>query len=201
MNASIVISRVIPLLHAPNAANLAVCLEADLYTYLSDSLRRTCQETAIIGAAVTISVAASSNAVSLPAKTLAVLDAAWNGDTINVRTTRQMDASRNGWRTETGPAVKNIVFDGDSFAAARLHPAPTAGGSLQLVITQVPDDQTSSSTTLYVPDLVAVIGEMETVAQARGGAGLHTMPETADGLQQMTGILRDALTNLYGRAM
>lgn len=198
MNAGVTVNRMYGLLDATSAFTLVGWTDADLYALVNDSIRRICLDTAIIGTSSSISVSAGATTSPIPSSSLAVLDAAFNGDGLEIVEVRDFDNEEVYWQS-TPDYPTRVTFEQFGQRTARFNRTATNAGTLQLVHTSAPPTL-DGFTTQPTPELVDVVCLLESVASARRQDGLYQQLDTAESLQGFADLLKDSLRALYGRA-
>lgn len=200
MIASSIIAAAIPQLHASTTANLAGWTEADLYAYLNRSLSEACADSALLGDYNSVAVAANQLLAVIPGNFLSCIQAQWDKKTLKIRSASEMDALDTYWQTATSGTPHTIVVDLQGQNNVRLYPMPAIAGTLYVWTRQRPALQSSVSS-IAVPQAVAWVVEMETIAEANRKGGQFAMPEAAAAAQSVADVLKVALRTYYGGAV
>lgn len=191
MTPSTIIANAYPYLHAINSGNLAGWTEADLYVYLTQSVRQQCADASLLGQVYEVAVLAGATSVALPATTSAIVQAQWNGQTLRARTVTDMDARLSDWQDQPGDTPEVIIVDQQGLNVVRLYPKPFENGTFRAWIRLRPADQNSGSS-LVVSQSADLVAFFETISEARRKGGRFAMPEAAQGAQLMSDVLKAA---------
>lgn len=200
IDASAVVSDLIPALHATSTADLVYFSEAGLYRSATDALNRLAQAVRLLIAAETVSVGAAVNEVVAGTRVVRFLQVRWNGSRLQPSTSLELDALSDSWLpSDQSVEPERYALDQRVWGRMQLYPATTAAGTLGFTYAQSPADVSSGSPFISdAPDLAEDWLFFATLSEARSRQSDARMPEVAAVADRLAGLLQSAMNAYYG---
>lgn len=154
MNAATLAAELVPMLNAANIGELVYWTEADVYAAIHGAARQVCDAAGVlVTEPASISVNADQSTVSLPARTSAVLAAAWDDSDLRIVGPKYLESMANVWKGKKGDP-RLLVVGYDTTQGARLFPTPAGPGTLRLIVSQASPDVSQGAPSFTAPAVI-----------------------------------------------
>lgn len=198
VDATAVISQLLPPLVASSVANLAWWTEAELYANINDAANTLARSCVLVGEEAFIVYQAEVGPYDLPELFLAAIDLVADRYSRPQTSAAGLDAIDPGWRSTMADEVLRYSLDTDGPDKIRLYPAPTiADLTARLIYRGRLPDATALSPTMALPSCLFEYVWWDALGAAREKEGKAAMPDVAAVAKQVTQILGAAALDLW----
>ncbi len=198
VDASAVISELLPPLVGSSVATLTWWTEAELYADINDAANTLARSCLLIGAESLISYQAEVGDYALPELFLAAFELVADRYCRPQTSAAGLDAIDPAWRSTMADEVLRYSLDTDGPDRIRLYPAPTiADLTARLIYRGRLPDASAFSPIMALPSCLFEYLWWDTLNAAREREGKAAMPDVATIASQVTRILEAAALDIW----
>lgn len=180
------------------AANAQWLIQAELYQFADDAVRRLSYEVGLfIGYDNSITAVAGTAVYNLPASHVFTLAAWLDQQPLRITTVRDLWALDGTWSLTTGLS-KRCSMDAGSVGTITLYPNPELGGTLAQICQEFPATISALASTVQLPSVLQDYLTYAQLAAARGKESQARMEEMAAHYGQRMAMYEQIMEHLWG---
>lgn len=200
MNASTIINRLLPQLHAADEASLVATSRAELLEVIDESVKRLARACLIFVKRHTGQNTANGTAVySLPSDHLATLHVSVADVPMIASSSSEIEMLDESYKETTG-TPEHWYGDGDGLNQIGLYPVPSGAAAISKVYQNLPAELSDPSVlTVQMPAVFDDYIHLRTLRETYTKESDIAMPELAAPLDKLLMLYEAAAVQLYGR--
>lgn len=189
-----------PALNATSANDAIYWNDAEIFNWFDEAAKRMARQLGVfVVYDQSLSSVLGNSAYTLPASHVNTIQADLAGFVLRPRTLHELEALDATWNTTAGPPTA-FVEDTQGLQQIALYPAPDAPNSnkaIGLVMQQLPPDISVSAAILNAPQCMREYYTFWALAEARMQESPAAMPEVAQWLRGLVGIMDQTIAGLW----
>ena len=196
--ATVIANAVLDALNAADLATLIFWDEASLYAWADEAAMRASRIAELfVDRDTSVTLTPGTGVYTNPDRHVSLLHFALAGLRLTPSTTNELLALSDDPDGDAG-APTRWVEDHKGHDLFRLWPAPTAGGTLEIVVARYPQSITTSAPTVTAPLVFGDYLAHRIIAEARRKEGDGSLPEIADAFDQRAGLYEQIFADYWG---